>query len=30
VIAIAPLNRESAVLAAWRAAGVAGFVATVG
>jgi len=30
VIAIAPRDREPAVLAAWRAAGVAGFVATVG
>jgi mevalonate kinase len=30
VIAIAPRDREAAVLAAWRAAGVAGLVATVG
>lgn len=30
VIAIAPRDREAAVLAAWRAAGVTGFVATVG
>jgi mevalonate kinase len=30
VIALAPQGREPAVLAAWRAAGVTGFVATVG
>lgn len=30
VIAIAPREREAAVLAAWRTAGVSGFVATVG
>jgi mevalonate kinase len=30
VIAIAPLDREDAVMAAWRRAGVDGFVATIG
>jgi len=30
VIAIAPRDKEAAVLAAWRAAKVEGFVATIG
>ena len=30
VIAIAPKDKESAILAAWKTAGVNGFVATVG